>query len=360
MSDAIVIGGGVAGLSAAARLAPDARVIVLERESQTGHHASGRSAAMFEENYGLPSTVALNKASKSFYFSDEGCAYLSPRGFMIIAGPNEQDAFEQDVETLGADPITLDQANALVPILDPVTLAFAGYHADAFDIDTDALMQGFHRTLRAHGGKVITKAPVERIVHTGTGWQVTAGTQTYTAPTLINAAGAWADDIAEMAGIAPIGLTPMRRSMARIAAPNGQDVSRWPMFFGVGETWYAKPDAGALIVSPADEDPLAPQDAWPDDMVLAEGIARYQHHVTAPVMRMLSSWAGLRSFAPDRALVLGPDPAEPSFIWCAAQGGYGFQTAPAASQLIADLVMGRAPELPPQIVAQLTPDRLRA
>lgn len=360
MSDVIVIGGGIAGLSAAARLAPDARVTVLEQETQTGHHASGRSAAMFEENYGLPSTVALNKASKSFYFGDEGRDYLNPRGFMIIASAQERDAFEQDAETLGADPISLDRARELVPILNPDTLAHAGYHAEAFDIDTDALMQGFARTLSRHGGEVITRAPVSEIERTAQGWSVKAGDATYTAATLINAAGAWADQIAAFAGITPIGLAPLRRSMARIPAPGGRDVSRWPMFFGVGETWYAKPDAGALIVSPAEEDAVPPQDAWADDMVLAEGIARYQAHVTEPVTRMLASWAGLRSFAPDRALVLGPDPSDASFVWSAGQGGYGFQTAPAASKLVADLVMGRTPALASDIVAHLTPDRLRA
>ena len=131
------------------------------------------------------------------------------------------------------------------------------------------------------------------------------------------------------------------------------------MFFGVGETWYAKPDAGALLVSPADEDPVEPQDAWADDMVLAEGLARYEEMVSVPVTRPLATWAGLRSFAPDRALVLGPDPDEPSFIWCVGQGGYGFQTAPAASALLADLVMGRTPQIAAEFVAQITPDWLR-
>jgi len=173
----------------------------------------------------------------------------------------------------------------------------------------------------------------------------------------VNAAGAWVDEIAVMAGIAPLGFQPYRRSMARIPAPVDHDVSDWPMVVGAGETWYAKPDAGALIVSPAEEDPLPPQDAWPDDMVLAEGLNRYAQHVTAPVARLLASWAGLRTFAPDRALVLGPSPQDPSFIWCAGQGGYGFLTAPAASQLLADLVGGQEPALDADVVASLRPDR---
>jgi D-arginine dehydrogenase len=221
------------------------------------------------------------------------------------------------------------------------------------------MLQDFAREIRRNGGEVRTSAPVTAIEREADGWRVTARGETFTAARLVNAAGAWADGVAEMAGIAPLGIVPHRRSMARLPAPDGLDVSSWPMFFGVGEAWYAKPDAGALLVSPADEDAVEPHDAWADDMVLAEGLARYESKVRTPVTRLLSSWAGLRSFAPDRNLVLGPEPGDPSFIWCAGQGGYGFQTAPAASQLIADLTLGRAPALAPEIVAQLTPDRLR-
>jgi glycine/D-amino acid oxidase-like deaminating enzyme len=147
--------------------------------------------------------------------------------------------------------------------------------------------------------------------------------------------------------------------MARIPAPGGHDVARWPMLFGTGESWYAKPDAGALIVSPAEEHPMEPHDAWPEDIVLAEGLARYEAHVTEPVTRLLASWAGLRTFAPDRVLVLGPDPDMPDFVWVAGQGGYGFQSSQGAAQLVADLVGGRPPELDAATVAALRPDRLR-
>ena len=358
MTDILVIGGGIAGLSAAARLSAEAHVTVLEQESSLGYHASGRSAALFEENYGLASTVALNRASADYFHTANG-GYLSARGFLIAAQAHEEDAFAKDAQTLGAEPIATTKALELVPILNPDKLAFAAYHADAFDIDTDRMLQDFAKEVRANGGTVIPKSPVTAITRTATGWTVTAGTKTYTTAKLVNAAGAWADPIAELAGLAPLGITPHRRSMARIPAPGGHDVTRWPMFFGVGETWYAKPDAGALLVSPAEEDPLPPQDAWADDMVLAEGLARYEGMVTEPVTRLMTSWAGLRSFAPDRALVLGPDPADPTFIWSAGQGGYGFSTAPAASQLVADLTLGRAPNIAADILSQLTPDRLR-
>ncbi|WP_439150336.1 NAD(P)/FAD-dependent oxidoreductase [Sulfitobacter sp.] len=357
MTDIIVIGGGIAGLSAAARLSADASVTLIEAEKALGYHASGRSAALIEQNYGAPSVQALNRASVS-YLHDGG--YLSPRGLMIIADQHEEDAFKADVAEMGVDPITQAEAMAFVPILDPSKIAFAAYHEDAQDIDTDRLLQDFARVLRSNGGTILTGQRVQAIRHDPSGWQVDTGAQTLRAKTLVNAAGAWADELATMAGVQPLAITPHRRSMARIATPGGHDPARWPMFFGVGETWYAKPDAGALLISPADEDPVPPQDAWPDDMVLAEGLDRYQNMVAEPLTKPIATWAGLRSFAPDRTLVLGPDPAQPDFIWCAGQGGYGFQTCAAASQLVADLTLGRAPAMDAQTVAALRPDRLRA
>ncbi|WP_289089997.1 FAD-dependent oxidoreductase [uncultured Sulfitobacter sp.] len=356
-SDILVIGGGIAGISAAARLSGDAKVTVIEGEKALGYHASGRSAALIEENYGAPSVQALNKATVG-YLRDGG--YLSPRGLMIIADRHEEEAFHSDLAHMGVEQITPDDALRLVPILAAERIAFAGYHADAHDIDTDRLLQDFAKELRGNGGRIETGHPVTSITRTGNTWKVTAGPHIHHAAKLLNAAGAWDDQIAILAGVPPIGITPYRRSMARIAAPGGHDLSRWPMFFGVGETWYAKPDAGALLISPADEDATEPQDAWADDMVLAEGLERYQNMVAVPLTKPIATWAGLRSFAVDRTLVLGPDPAQPDFIWSAGQGGYGFQTSAAASQLVADLTLGNAPSLPDPVVEALRPDRLRA
>jgi glycine/D-amino acid oxidase-like deaminating enzyme len=358
VSDIIVIGGGIAGLSAAARLSSEAKVTVLEQESVTGYHASGRSAALFEENYGLPSTIALNKASAAYHHDANG-GYLSPRGLLILGQAHETEAFDADIKTMGVDRISLDEAERLVPILKRDAVSFAGYHEAAFDIDTDRMMQDFMRTLRGNGGQVITNAQVVSLQRKNACWAIETTVGEYACERVVNAAGAWADGIAKLAGITPLNIVPHRRSMARLAAPGGHDVTRWPMFFGVGEAWYAKPDAGALLVSPADADPVQAQDAWADDMVLAEGLARYAELVVPEVTRPIATWAGLRSFAPDKALVLGPDPDESSFIWCAAQGGYGFQTAPAASALLADLVMNRTPELAPDVIACLTPERFR-
>ncbi len=357
MQDFIVIGGGIAGISVAARLSHLGRVTVLERETALGYHASGRSAALFEANYGKPSVVALNKASADYHMTANG-GVLSPRGIMVVGSKGEEDVFETDVSEMDMDEISVARAIELFPILNPDTISRAAYSSEAWDIDTDRLIQNFAKEVRANGGQVITGAEVTGIDRGASGWTVTTTSGNHTAAKLVNAAGAWVDVVAAMAGIGALGFTPLRRSMARVPAPDGHDTTTWPMVFGAGETWYAKPDAGAMIVSPAEEDPAEPHDAWADDMILAEGLARYESHMTVEVTRMLSNWAGLRTFAPDRQLVLGPDPRDPSFIWMAGQGGYGFQTAPAASQLVADLTAGKTPQLPPNIVAQLTPHRL--
>ena len=355
MIDFLVIGGGIAGLSVAARLSHLGQVTVLEAEEATGYHASGRSAAMFEETYGQASTIALNQASKACHMEANG-GVLSPRGLLLIGTHGDEDLFADDMATMKMEPLSVDDAREIVPILSPDVVSRVGHHAEAWDIDTDLLMQNFIRELRAQGGEVQTKARVSEISGGGP-WVVTAGDAVYEARVIINAAGAWADEVARLAGVAPIGITPYRRSMARIPAPGGHDVTAWPMIFGAGEKWYAKPDAGSLLVSPADEDATTPHDAWADDMVLAEGIARYEAVVTEPVTRLQSSWAGLRSFAPDRNLVIGFDPENPAFFWQAGQGGYGMQTSPAASQLGADLIGGRAPEIDASTIAALSPAR---
>ena len=348
MSDILVIGGGIAGLSAAARLAPHAQVTVLEAEDALGYHASGRSAALFEQSYGLATVRVVRRASAAFLQP-----YLCPRGLMLVARAGDEAAFEADRADMGLTEITTEAARAHVPILNE-TVSRVAYHADAQDIDTDRMLQDFARTVRTHGGQVVTGA---RVTGIEPGWRVATTAGAFDGKRIVNAAGAWADTIACMAGIKPIGIKPFRRSMARIPAPGGHDVSGWPMIFGVGETWYAKPDAGALLVSPADADAADPHDAGADDMVLAHGLDRYMGHVTEPVTRVTSTWAGLRSFAPDRVLVLGPDTANPDFIWCAGQGGYGFQTAPAASQLLADLTLGHTPSLDPDTVEALVATR---
>jgi glycine/D-amino acid oxidase-like deaminating enzyme len=352
MTDVLIIGGGIAGLSAAAALALHARVTLVEAEEALGTQASGRSAALFEENYGNAAVRALNRGSRAAL---EAAGVLSPRGLMMVALPEEDETFARGIDEMGMKEIDLDTAHAKVPILSD-RISRAALHLGAMDVDTDLLMQTHARTIREAGGEVLTGHKVTGLVPVPGGWEVATSAKTFETKVVVNAAGAWADQIAALAGVAPLGLTPCRRSVARMPAPGGHDVRGWPMLFGPGETWFAKPDAGAWIVSPAEEDPTEPHDAWADDMVLAEGIERYQAHISEPVTRVTSTWAGLRTFAPDRTLVIGMSEAS-GFFWLAGQGGYGFQTSAAAAGLSADLILGRAPRLEADIVAALSPQR---
>ena len=355
MTDFLIIGGGIAGVSAAARLSHLGSVVLLEAEPALAHHASGRSAALYEPRYGLAPVVELSLASGDYFRSAPNI--LSPRGMMILGKAGEDAAFAHDIASMELPEVSVDEARALVPILNPQVVKRAAKADHAWDIDTDLLLQGFAREARQNGAQLLTSARVTAIGKTATGWQLQTSAGDFAATTLINAAGAWVDEVAKLAGVEPLGFQPNRRSMARIPAPAGLDVSGWPMMFGCGETWYAKPDAGALIVSPAEEHPMPPHDAWADDMVLAEGLARYEEMVTEPVTRLISNWAGLRTFSPDRSLVIGRDVDQPDFFWLAGQGGYGFQSAPAASQLAADLLgEGRSP-LGASLIAALSPAR---
>ncbi|RZW05846.1 MAG: FAD-binding oxidoreductase [Rhodobacteraceae bacterium] len=350
-----VIGGGVAGLSAAAHLAANAEVTLFEAEPHLGYHASGRSAAMFEENYGNAAVRALNGASREWLESSD---VLTPRGIMMVGLESEIADFETDLAGMGMREMPVTEARRRVPILSDAIVR-AAIHEEACDIDTSRVLDLFGYLVSDRWGRILRGAEVVGIERTDV-WTLRTRDESFAVDVVVNAAGAWADRVAGLAGVRPIGLQPYRRSMARMPAPGGHDVRGWPMLFGPGESWYAKPDAGGWIVSPAEEDPVEPMDAWADDMVLAEGIARYQAHVAEPVRRVETSWAGLRTFAPDRSLVIGEAPDAPGFFWMAGQGGYGFQTSPAAGRLLADTVLGRRPELPAEAVTALSPARFQA
>ena len=349
----LVLGGGIAGVSAAARLAALGPVTLLEAEPHLAHHASSRSAAVFEEAYGAPEVTALNRASRPEL---ERRGVLSPRGLLLVARPEDEAAFEADRAALGMAEVSLAEARALWPLLGP-GVSRAAHAPWTLDLDTDALLQGFRREALAQGAAFVTAAPATAIPRIPSGWRVDTPKGSFEAARLVDAAGAWADRVAALAGLPPLGLTPKRRSMARVPAPS--DPSRWPMVVGAGESWYMKPDAGALLVSPAEEDDTDPHDAFADDLTLAEGLARFEAHAAYETPRLLASWAGLRTFAPDRRLVLGPDPLDEAFLWCAGQGGYGFQTACAASLHLAVLAAGGPPPLGEALAAALAPARLR-
>jgi D-arginine dehydrogenase len=366
-ADVVVIGGGIAGIGAAAMAAEGAKVVVLEGEAHIGHHSTGRSAAIFIRNYGNAALRALNAASAPLLEAPDGISdrsLLSPRGELMFATMADLPALAAYADgAAGLEHLSADEACALVPILRRDRIAAAVLARDAQDIDVDRFLQGLARMLRARGGVIETGAQAAAITRVGGVWRIETAKGVIEAPVLVNASGAWADEVARMAGIAPIGLVPMRRSAAIIPAPQGRDITRWPLFVPASEGFYAKPEAGRLMISPADEDPVPPHDAWPEDMVIAEGIARYEEAVTIPVTRVERTWAGLRSFVPDRTPVVGFAPGAatldgPRFLWLAGQGGYGVQTAPALSRLAADLILGRAPALPAAVCAALDPARL--
>jgi len=360
-AEIIVIGGGIAGISAAARAAEaGAKTIVLEREPHIGTHSTARSAAVFIANYGNKTLRAINAASGPILVAPAGIAeisLLSPRGVLTIADGDElDDMAAMEADATGLQSLTAAEATALMPILRPEKIVAANYEADAQDIDVDLMLNGFAKMLRRHGGEVVTGAEVLHISHE-VEWEITTKSGVYTAPIVINAAGAWGDVVAQMARVRPVGLQPMRRSIAILPVPEALNVMRWPLVGTASDRWYSKPTAGRLMVSPADEDPVAPHDAWPDDMVLAEGLDRFEQATTLPVTRVERSWAGLRSFVADRTLVAGFAPDAPGFFWLVGQGGYGVQTAPAMAQLAADLTLGNAPKLPDWVVNALSPKR---
>lgn len=343
-ADVIVIGAGVAGLGVAAALAGRADVIVLEAEAAPCTQTSGRSAAMFLTTYGPEHVRALSVESEPFYEAPpEGFAdgpLLAPRGELFIDDGDGSDAGAM----LAANPdyreITAAEAVALIPILNPEGIARVAYDPTGRDIDIDRLTGGYRRMLTR---PVVCNARVTGLTHKGGVWRAETTAGAYEAPVVVNAAGAWASPVAEMAGAASIRITPKRRSAAIVTPPAGLDPRGWPMFLDAKERFYARPMGGALMVSPAEEIPVPPHDIVIDryDEVLAGGVDRFQARVNFEVTRLDSPWAGLRSFSDDGEPVVGHDPEAEGFFWLAGQGGYGFQTAPALSARAADMILGQ-------------------
>ena len=372
--DFLVIGGGIAGASVAYWLAPHGSVVVLERESQPGYHATGRSAALFMASYGGPQVRALSLASLPFYaqppegFSPE--PLIAPRGAMMVATAQQMDALDAHWQVLlktspQAQRLSAAQAQALVPVLRGELLAGATLEPEAADMDVHAIHQGFLRGMRRHGGVLACDADVVSLQHDGQLWQVRAGDgRQWQARTVLNAAGAWADVMGALAGAQPIGLQPCRRSALVFTPPPGLAVHDWPMTYSAAEDWYFKPDAGMLLASPANADPVPPHDVQPEELDIALALYQIGEMTTLQVRRPQRTWAGLRSFVADGGLVGGADTRVPQFIWVAAQGGYGIQTAAAMGQACAALARGL--DLPDNLSAQgldaamLSPARLVA
>lgn len=351
--DVIVIGAGIAGASLAFFLAPHARVAVLEREAMPGMHTTGRSAAMFMESYGPAQVRALTRASRSFLESrtDGETPFIAPRGALFIARADRSEALHAlhaQLRGEGTKVQLLDAvaAQARVPVLRSEATALALLDDDSCDIDVDRLHQHFLRGARQHGAQLVVDADVQAIAHSNGQWSVSAATQQFAAPLLVNAAGAWSDVIAALAGVAPLGLQPCRRSAFTFAPPEGLDCRAWPCVADIDESFYFKPESGVLLGSPANADPVPPHDVVAEELDIATAIQRIEAATTLAIRRPLRTWAGLRSFVPDGALVGGFDDAVPGFFWCCGQGGYGIQTSPAMGQACAAHVLGRPLPVP--------------
>lgn len=367
-ADFLIIGAGIAAASVAYWLAPHGRVIVLERESQPGYHSTGRSAALFMESYGTPQVRALTMASRTFMqtppagFSEP--PLLHRRGALIVAEPGQEVLLAQKWASMRAlipNSELLDSAAtcALIPALRPEKVLGSVFEPDAADIDVDALHQGYLRGLRRADGLLVCNAEVSALAYANGRWQAQTALGTYEAPVVLNAAGAWADVVAKLAGVQPIGLQPKRRSAFLFKPPEGLATAHWPMAIGMSEDWYFKPDAGLLLGSPANADPVEPQDVQPEEMDVALGIYRIEEMTTLAIRRPTRTWAGLRSFVADGELVGGFASDKPGFFWVAGQGGYGIQTSPAMGEACAALVRGLP--MPERIAAfGLTPDQLGA
>ncbi|MBV8404858.1 MAG: FAD-binding oxidoreductase [Gammaproteobacteria bacterium] len=352
----------MAGASVAAALAATSRVALIEAETQPGFHTTGRSAALFAPNYGSPIFRALTRASAAFLRSAPAdffpTALLRPRGALYVARAGQEQALEETLASIReansiVEVLSGKAARGMVPSLRPGYVTGALYEPDVHDIDVAALLQGFLRQGKALGVRLCTGARCTPQRH-GSSWRVHVDGEILSAPVLINAAGAWADELAVACGATPLGLRPLRRTAALIDAPPGVPVDAWPTVFDVGEEFYFKPDASRLLISPADEEPAAPGDAYADDLAVALAIERIEGALDVEVRRVRHSWAGLRTFAPDREPVIGYDPGVAGLFWCAGQGGYGIQSAPAGAQLAAALARGEA------VPATITAERVTA
>jgi D-arginine dehydrogenase len=347
--DFIVIGGGMAGVSVAFNLARGARVCVLESEAAPGLHATGRSAALFAPSYGGPEIRALTRASRPFLHRPPPAFCEQPllrdRGCLYIASAAQRDRLKHmanEIRASGGRVQTVDKAEALrrVPLLREDYLCEAMLDPDAMDIDVDALHQGFIRGLNHRGGELLLEAAVRKAARKDGVWRIELHDRTVCAPTVINAAGAWADGVAATFGAEPLGLQPFQRTAVIVDAPADVDIRDWPAVIDVDEAFYFKPEAGRLLMSPADETPQPPGDAQPDELDIAIGVDRVQAALRLEVRTIRHSWAGLRTFAPDRAPVVGFDQHVAGFFWSAGQGGYGIQTAPAWGRTAAALARG--------------------
>ena len=368
--DFIIIGGGMAGASCAYFLSGKGRVLLLEMESQPGYHTTGRSAALFAPSYGNNQIRALSVGGQPFFFDPPSgfceAPLLTPRGALFIGREDQLASLNETYEDASQMLDSLSRLSSaevceLVPAMRADYVAGGILDTGSLDMDVNAIHQGFLRGSRANGTEQVSNAKVESLSRANGDWQVTAGGETYTTKTVINAAGAWCDQVAALAGAKPVGLVPKRRTAIIFDGPTDMKFSDWPAFVDVDEEFYARPESGAMMGSPADETPMDPCDVQPEELDIAIAVDRLQQATTLEIKRITRSWAGLRSFVADKTPVVGFDPAVEGFFWLAGQGGYGIQTAPGMGRTSAALASGE--EIPSDLVdlgaskTELSPER---
>lgn len=341
-----VVGGGIAGVAAAYYLSQKARVVVFEAESTLAYHTTGRSAALLFESYGSPGIRPLTLASRDFFDNPPpGLAdfpFLSPRGGLLVGTFGQMDSlkdWEKSARALETPVEWLDPpaAQAICPALRLEQLVGAVWEPDAADMDVAAIHQAFVRGARRQGAEIRVSTPVRALDKTVGGWLIRAGDQTLTVDVVINAAGAWGDHVAGLAGVDPVGITPLRRTV--FMAPGDDQYREWPLVANVAMEWYFKPDGSQLLCSLSEENPSPPCDARPEPLDIALAIERINQATTLGIRSVRSSWTGLRTFAPGREMVIGFDPQAEGFFWLVGQGGTGIQTSPGAGELTAALVL---------------------
>lgn len=367
--DIIVIGAGIAGASAAFELSETASVLLLEREDRPGYHTTGRSAAVFAPAYGNRPIRQLTAASRAFYDDHAGGLadrpVLHPRGELLIARPDQLEALDRTEAVLRREIDRLERLDAeaviaRLPALRPGYAAAALADSSAKDMDVAAIHQGYLNGFQRRGGQLLVDAEVTALRQTGNGWEVSCKAGPCRAAVVVNAGGAWADEIAVLAGASRIGLVPKRRT-AFIFDPEQPVDPSWPAVIDVDEAFYFKPESGLLLGSPADETPVPPSDIQPEELDVAIAVDRIERATGWEIARITRRWAGLRSFVADKTPVVGFDPDRNGFFWLAGQGGYGIQTAPALARVASTLALGRS--LPDDIsnaglsLADLAPDR---
>jgi D-arginine dehydrogenase len=365
-SDFVVIGAGIAGASAAFELQAHGRVVLLEREILPGHHTTGRSAAFLVESYGNRIVCMLTQAGRSFFEDPpEGFAshpLVQARPVLWIARADQRDSLAATLaaaEESRADlrRMAAADARALFPVLREDYIADAVIESNALSLDVAGLLEAFLRGFRSRGGEIRTKADVTRIARAGDAWEVDAGGETHRTSVVVNAAGAWCDELGRLAGARPIGLRPLRRTAITFDGPAGCDLRSWPCVIDADEAFYVKPEGARLLASPCDETPSPPCDATAEDYEVALAVERLQRATTLEITHIRRRWAGLRSFVADRTPVIGMDPERAGFFWLAGQGGFGIMTSPAAARAAASLILTGS--LPADLEALgLTPQQL--